>query len=289
MSEVAYHEGSWAGQRCKRSLSYRMWLPPHATGRALLVIIHGFGEHSGRYQGMASQLATHGLCVACADLPGHGRSEGRRGDIPHIGALIQDLKALAEERFLRKCGQTRYTLFGHSFGGLVAIRWALGGPSALERFIVQSPLLEVGFPIPRWKTSLSAALAACWPTASFSMNLDLGAISADPVVVEAYRTDPLVHHVMTARTYHAILLERDAAFERASALHVPLLLLLGTADRIISIDAARRWFDRVACEKSLVEFPGCYHELHHEPVKDDVMRLVCTWSFGVRRTDGEAR
>jgi len=274
-SPVTSLENAWVDPSSRRRLHYRLWRPDAI--RALLVLVHGFGEHSGRYAPFAQALAGQGICVAAADLWGHGRSAGAHGDVEDVSRYVEDCANITHEVFLPESGQQRYILFGHSFGGLVAILWALRDSSRLTRLIVQSPLLEVGFPLPRWKTTLARLLAACWPTASFSIDLDLGALAHDPAVVEAYRTDPLVHHAMSARTYHSMLRARDAAMQCAARLQVPVLLLCGSADRIISVAAARRWFDRLRTEKSFVLFPESYHELHHEPVKDEVQRHVLAW------------
>lgn len=274
MSVVSYIDGSWRGPS-DRTFSYRCWRPD-AT-RALLVLIHGFGEHSGRYDAFAGALAAQGLYVAAPDLWGHGRSDGSRGDIHTVAGCVDDLQRLTEAVFLPVSRQSRYALFGHSVGGLIAIHWALKSPQALSRLVAQSPLLETGFPIPRWKRAAVALLGAWWPTVSFSMDVDVGALSHDPAVAQAYRTDPLVHNAMSARTYRSLLRARDEALERAATIRIPTLLLTGDADRIISVAAAQRWFDRLQCQKQRVDFPGAYHELHHEPVRDEVRRLVCAW------------
>jgi alpha-beta hydrolase superfamily lysophospholipase len=244
-----------------------------------LVIVHGFGEHSGRYEPFAHALAEHGIGVAAADLWGHGRSGGRRGDVEQVDDYVQHVWRMTNEVFLPESGQAKYALFGHSFGGLVAILWALSNPTNLRRLVIQSPLLEVGFPIPRWKSAAASLLARCWPTFTFPMNLDIGALSHDPAVVQAYRADPLVHNSMSARTYCSILRAQGGAFERVSMLRVPLLMLCGSADRVISVETAQRWFDRLGCEKRSVTFPACYHELHHEAVRGEVLRLIRDWTL----------
>ena len=242
MSGVLSSEGSWTEPRSKRTFSYRLWQPP--TVRAVLVIVHGFGEHSGRYQSFALSLAEQGVFVAAPDLWGHGRSGGRRGDLGEIVGCVEHLTMLTREVFLPRSGKRDYALLGHSFGGLVAIQWALRNPPNLRRAVIQSPLLEEGFPIPCWKKAAAAVLAHVWPQASFSMNLDLDALSRDPAVAPAYRADPLVHNSMSARSYRSIVRARDDALTRAQHLRVPVLLLCGDSDRIISVGAAQRWFER---------------------------------------------
>ena len=275
MSRVSVTESAWDGAPSQTRLGYRLWHPEHP--RALLILIHGFGEHGGRYHLVAQILAERGICVIAPDLPGHGRSAGARGDFGRVADCVRDLKALVERVAVPAAGQSRSVLFGHSFGGLVAAWWALEHHAQVLRLILQSPLFEVGFPVPRWKTVAAALLAATWPSAGLSLGLDAAALSHDPAIVKAYLSDPLVHHRMSARTYHAFVQTRNAVMARAGELHVPVLLLYGTEDRIISIEAAQRWFEHVTCEKRQVVFPNSYHELHHEAVRDELLRAVEAW------------
>ena len=275
MTGVACLEDLWTEPSSGRTFSYRLWKP--TSPRVLLILIHGFGEHSGRYQPFAQALAEQGICVAAPDLWGHGRSGGKRGDIANLTQCVTELLTLTTEVFLPASSQTQYALFGHSFGGLAALQWALDHPPNLRCVVAQSPLLEVGFPIPSWKRVTAVWLARCWPTYSLSMNLDVGALSHDPSVVDAYRADPLVHNAMSTGTYRSILQTKDLMFAHAGEFQVPMLLLCGAEDRIISIPEAQRWFEQLTCEKRIVMFPGCYHELHHEPVRDEVIQLVREW------------
>lgn len=275
MSSVSYTEGSWEEPSARLRWHYYFWQP--TTARTLLVIVHGFGEHGGRYHAVAEELARQEICVVVPDLCGHGRSSGGRGDIRGVAYCASSLNRMTDEVFLTASGQSQYALFGHSFGGLVAMRWALEAPSKLRRMVIQSPLLEAGFPIPRWKMTIAALLARWMPACSLSTNLDANGISHDSAAVQAYRTDPLVHNRMSARSYQSILKTRDEAFARAASISVPTLLLYGTGDRIVSIAEAQRWFDRLTCEKRCVAFPESYHELHHEPVRGEVLRLIREW------------
>jgi alpha-beta hydrolase superfamily lysophospholipase len=271
MSVVSETEGTWVEQGTGRAFGYRAWQPD--IPRERLVIVHGFGEHGGRYGAFAAGLARQGIWVVAPDLWGHGRSGGPRGDVRSVGECVSSFEAMARELF----GSARYTVFGHSFGALVAVHWALGQPEALCSLIAQSPLIEVGFRIPSWKSAAVAVLGTCWPAFGLSMGLDVDALSHDPSVASAYRADPLVHDRMSAGAYHALRSAAREAIRRAPELRTPCLFLCGTEDRIVSVEAASRWFDLVAARKSRVIFPGCYHELHHEAVRDEVLRLVSGW------------
>ena len=274
---IASIEGRWQDPATGRTAGYRRWKPAHA--RALLVVVHGFGEHSGRYDVLARQLAEQGMDVAAADIWAHGRSEGRRGDIESVDAIVRQIRLMTEKVFLPEFGHSEYVLYGHSFGGLIAILLAAGRPAGLRRLIAQSPLLEVGFEVPRWKIVAANILRRVWPACTLSMNLDISALSRDPAVPAAYRNDPLVHGCMSARTYWSLQEAKRRAMAQAPMVRVPTLLLCGEADRIISVEAARQWFERLDTVKRFVSFPDCYHELHHEAVRDEVARLVAEWTL----------
>jgi alpha-beta hydrolase superfamily lysophospholipase len=275
MTAAACREGTWTAPGSDRTWSYRYWQP--APARALLVVLHGFGEHGGRYAPVAEDLAEQGIAVAVPDLWAHGRSGGRRGDVGDVGACAEECRALVEAVW-RPAWPGGYTLFGHSFGGLLAIAWATAHPQGLRGLVAQSPLLDVAFPLPRLKVLAAKFLAGCCPGARLSLNLDAGALSHDPAVAAGYREDPLVHNSMSARTYQMIWRVRDRVLADAASLRVPTLLLCGGEDRIASAAAAQAWFARLGCEKRLAVFPDAYHELHHEPVRGDVVRLVAEWT-----------
>lgn len=278
MNAVVSTEGTWRSARSKKQIHYILWHPPVAA-RALLVLIHGFAEYAGRYQQAASRLAQRGIWVAAADLPGHGRSSGSRGDVGSVEACIEDLESLTESVFIPSSGQNHFSVYGHSFGGLLAIAWMLKNPPLLKRAAIQSPLLETGFPIPAWKKMAAKWLNILCPTCSLAMDLDPAWLSQDLRVGEAYRRDPLVHNKMSARSYHSILETRDRVNAQAGNCQTPTLLLYGAADKIISTSMARQWFDRLRCEKRCVVCPDCRHELHNEPVLPDVIREIADWTL----------
>ena len=275
MAPATRVDGEWKDASSGRTFAYRIWRPDAA--RALLVLVHGFAEHGARYAPFAEGLASRGICVAAPDLWAHGRSGGERGDLGDPGRTVANLRALTAAVFLPATGFTRFCVYGHSFGGLIAALWGMEADPSLRRLVVQSPLFEVAFPLPGWKTGAAHLLSACWPGFRFEMNLDPGALSHDPAVTEAYRNDPLVHRSMSAGTYTALLRRRDEALAGAGRIRVPVGLLLAQDDRVVSVEAARRWFAQVPGEKRIIEFSGAYHELHHELVREDVIRFVAEW------------
>lgn len=268
-------EAAWTDPVSRAEIAYRVWAP--AESRALMVLIHGFGEHGGRYKPLAEALAANGLCVAVPDLCNHGRSSGSRGDIADVHACVKLIRRLTHERFMPLARKRQYSLYGHSFGAMVVIRWAMDGPEELQRIIVQSPLLKLAFQIPAWKEFLGSSMAALYPSLSLSMNLDASALSHDPEIVRSYQNDHLVHNRMSARCYRSILKTRDEILANPASVSVPTLLMVGEGDRVVSVDTARGWFEALSCPKRLVAFPDAYHELHHEPVRPAIIKELVAW------------
>lgn len=267
-------EEFWRNPANGHTLFARIWEP--APARAWLILVHGFGEHSGRYGRLAQAIASHGWAVACADLWGHGRSEGQRGDIERFEEYLRDLEALANH-CLASREPSSYAVFGHSFGGLLAARWAQRRPEGLGSVILQSPLLEVGFPLPRWKETLVNQGARWCPRLSLSLGVNPAWLSHDPQIVQGYQRDPLVHNRITLRSASALRASMRQALDDARQIRVPTLLLYGAEDHVVSVAACRRFYERLACDKRVVNFPACYHELHHEATRPTVAEEVVHW------------
>ncbi len=276
MTDVVCQRQFWQPSGSRKKIHYRIWQPP-VDANALLVLLHGFAEHTGRYEKLGCALAQQGIAVAAADLPGHGLSSGNRGDIGSLEACLEILEKLTRLVFMPACRQESFSLFGHSFGGLLGINWMMKNPPLLKRVVIQSPLLEAGFPIPEWKKTAAKILSILWPTCALSVNLEVSWLSRDAAVGETYQKDPLVFNKMSARTYQDILTTRDRVMAHAADCAIPALLLYGGADKVISTAMAQQWFSRLRCEKRCVVFPDCYHELHNESVFADVLRETAEW------------
>lgn len=275
MGYIRCQERQWTNPSNAHQLFYRFWEPDLIRGA--VVIVHGFGEHGGRYADLAQALAERGLTVACPDLWGHGRSSGQRGDIEHFDQYLDDLETFADQAIVARMPQGPCAAFGHSFGGLVTAQWAIRNPARFRSIILQAPLLGVGFPVPRWKERLAIVLNAWWPRVALPIGLDPAWLSRDVSVVERYRRDPLVHNRMTLRGYAALAQAMRQAFGDVAKLTAPTLLLYGTADRVVSLKACQEFFEALVCEKRLVSFPDCYHELHHEPACSKVLEELVRW------------
>lgn len=244
--------------------------------RGVVCLIHGIGEHSGRYVHVAQALTNAGFAVLAMDLRGHGLSEGRRGHVPSLEAFFGDIDLLLEEA-RNLFGGLPLFLYGHSMGGLVLNYVIKTGPS-LTGVIVTSPNLKLAFEPPPFKVALGKIMNFFWPTFTQASELDANALSRDLEVVRAYVDDPLVHDRISARLFVRVIYEASNwALAHASEFELPLLLMHGSGDCITSAEGSREFASKAGDNCSLKIWDGFYHELHNEPEKEAVLKFILDW------------
>ncbi|MEM9557675.1 MAG: lysophospholipase [Acidobacteriota bacterium] len=269
------------------TLFWRSWRPQAVRGT--LQIVHGLGEHGGRYAELARRFVADGWRVVAGDLRGFGRSDGPRGHVDHFDAYSRDVAALAAR--WNDAGARPRVLYGHSMGGVVALRAVLDAVPAdrPDALVLSAPGLRAhpraALPLPlHW---LALALARIAPRLPLPTLLDASAISRDPRVVAEYRADPLVVRRATPAWYKAFLDAQRDARQRAEALAVPTLLLVPTADRLVDPETSRRVAAAVtssgAGPLTLRELDGWYHEPHHEPERAELLDEIARWLDDVLR------
>lgn len=258
---------SWSGE-----LFRRVWAPE--SPRGAVAIIHGYGEHSGRYRDFSAWLSSHGWLVAACDLPGHGRSPGRRGYIRSFSDYLAAVDALLAE--VHRAAPV--FLLGHSLGGLIVVRYLEQGPQAVSGLILSSPFFGLAMPVPAWKRVLALMLSRLWPAASLPSGIKPEELSHDPKVVEAYREDPLVHRIATARWFAEVSAAQAAALREASQIRVPVLIIQGEEDRLTEVAATRRFAARCrAPDLTFRLYGGLYHETLNELGRERVWGDVLEW------------
>lgn len=238
-------------------------------------MLHGFGDHSGRYQELAAWLAARGLAVYALDQRGHGRSPGRRGHVSRFAQFLSDVAALRRLAAAEHGGPQ--LLFGHSFGGAVALRYLETGPERLAGAVVSCPFLAVAMRVPGWKRAMARLLGEVLPALPVATGIDLAHLSTDPAVGQAARSDPLYHRVMTPRAWREIQAAQAAVLADGSHIRVPLLLLLAGDDRIVSRPVAEAFARTLASDVTVKTYDGFYHEIFNEPGRARVYRDVEPW------------
>jgi alpha-beta hydrolase superfamily lysophospholipase len=248
--------------------------------RALVAILHGLGEHSGRYAALAEALVGRRFTVAALDLPGHGEGPGPRGHVKSWDSL-RDLCAPATFTAPRGIpGQPpdlRTVLLGHSLGGLLALDYALAHPRELLAVVASAPPLRTAAP-PVWKLGLAEAARVLAPAQGFASGLDESAMSRDPEVVRGRAADPLVHDRITPQLYFGMEAARKRVMVEAQRLAIPALLMQGMQDRIIDPKGALEF--NVAAPHGMariITYPEAYHEIFNDLDRDQVLHDLIGW------------
>ena len=248
--------------------------------RALVAIVHGLGEHSGRYAALAADLVRRRFTCVALDLPGHGETNGPRGDIPSwpkvrdqvVPAMFSATRGLPDQPL-----ELPVVLFGHSMGGVMALDHALAHPRGLSALVLSAPALRTTMP-PWWKLALANAARVATPAAGFPNGLDPDGLSRDPEVVRAYREDRRVHDRISPRTYFAFMEAAQRCRQGIRGLQVPTLMFQGMADRVVDPKGALE--AAAAAPHDMLRFvtwSNAYHESLNDTDRPQVLRDMVAW------------
>jgi len=253
----------------------REW-QPESNLRGVICLVHGLGEHSGRYANMAQKLTQAGYVLSTFDQRGHGKSLGRRGHTPSYETLLDDIHFFRSES-LRRFPNLPMFLYGHSLGGNLVLNYVLRRQPRFTGVIVTSPWLKLTVEPPALLRAFAIFLNKLWPTFSLPSGLDLNALSRDLNVVYAYKVDPLVHNRISVRLFVAMDQAGRWAMENAAQFNLPLLLMHGGGDRITSSEATKRFAIHVQKDCTPKIWQGLFHELHNEPEKEEIFDYIINW------------
>jgi len=253
----------------------RGWAPA-GTPKAAIMLVHGHGEHVARYDHVAASLTEKGYAMLGFDLRGHGKSAGPRGHTPSFDALLDDIASFSEQTELRYAGLPRF-LYGHSMGGNLVLNYVLRRKPDLRGVIATGAWLKTAFEPPAVQVSLAKIMNNIAPGFSQHSKLDAAGLSHDQALVKAYQSDPLVHDIISARLFLSIYESGLWAIEHAAEFSLPLLLMHGGADPIISVQACRDFASKAGDKVILKVWDGLYHEIHNELEKADVFNTMLDW------------
>ena len=247
-------------------LALRWSIAPKAKGAILLV--HGVGEHGGRYAGLEKTLVDAGWSFFVYDHRGHGQSTGRRGHVNAFDDYVDDLQKVFEET-QAIAGKGKVFVYGHSMGGLIAATWAALRRPTVWGVILSAPAFRIAVQVPAAKILAAKVLSRVVPTLALANEVDPAVLCRDPAVCKAYAVDPLVERKATVRWGAEFLAAVARINLRASEMQAPYLLLHGTADRITSHEGSKAFHAKTAsADKTLKLYDGYFHELHNEPEPD---------------------
>lgn len=250
------------------------WPTDTPAAGAGIVLMHGLGEHCGRYAHVARFFNECGYAVRAYDQRGHGRSGGARGDVPEIKTVLQDAKIVVEDFAQRLSAPP--LLLGHSMGGSFAACYAARALSPLSGLILSSPALRIR--LAGAQKLLLRILGAIAPGLGMPNGLDSNYLSHRRDVVDAYDSDPLVHPRISARLLHAMLAAIEFSQAHAATLGIRTLLLVAGEDRLVDAGGSEAFFGNLAPGiGSMHRYPGYYHEIFNETGASRVFDDIRAW------------
>lgn len=256
-------------------LYYQKWQPENET-KAVIALIHGFGEHSGRYMNVINHLLPLGFAVYSFDHRGHGRSPGKRGHIMDWNEFREDVRLFIE--YIRGAEENKpLFLYGHSMGGLIVLNYTLHFPDGLRGVIASGPALAQPGVSPVLLL-LSRVLSKIWPGFSIDTKIDAGLVSRDESVVSAYQDDPLTHSMASARFGTEFTAAMEWTQAHASEFKVPFLILHGQADKLVPEEGSAKFFKNAKIDdKERHLYPSGYHEPHNDIDHEKVLKDMEQW------------
>lgn len=272
---MKHTDGTFSGAR-GLSIYYQYWAP-EVTPKALLLLVHGAGEHCNRYEDLARYFTAHGYVVAGLDHPGHGKSDGVYGHIERFQDLV-DTVDIFQQRVKADFAGLPQILVGHSMGGLISALYLLQQQSEFVGCVLSGPAIKTEIEPGYLQLLFIRCLSLAAPRAGV-LQLDAAGVSRDPAVVANYVSDPLVNHnKMTARMVSELFVAMHRIQSEASKIYLPMLLLHGGADVMAAPEGSRFLSENISSEdKSLKIYPELYHEIFNEPERDAVFADMLAW------------
>lgn len=255
---------------------YQCWLPGKKV-KGALVIVHGLGEHSGRYMNLVNHFEPLGFSIYGLDHFGHGRSKGPRLFVPRFDIYTDTLKM-----FVKKVQEWEPSvpvfLVGHSMGGLIAAVYLLDHQDRIKGAVLSGPAVKIPDHINPALCTAAKMLSRIMPRLGLS-GLDAEHISRDPQVMNAYMNDPLVFHgKITARLGEQLLASISKLNRQAEKINIPLLIMHGESDLLADTEGSRQFFNAVSSpDKKLVIWPDRYHEIFNDPGYEAVLSDMEDW------------
>lgn len=259
-------EGTFKGIR-NLNIYYQFWLPEGEI-KGVLVVVHGLAEHSGRYMNIVNHFVPLGYAIYAFDHIGHGKSEGTRVHVERFEVYIRSVKTFVD--MVRQWQPDKpICIIGHSMGGLITARYLLDHQADVSAAVLSAPGIRVPDNVSSVTLTVSRILSFLMPTFGM-LQLEAEGISRDPEIVKAYIHDPLVFRgKISARLGAEMLVAMKRVSKDAGKITLPILILQGSADRLVHPTGAQMLFDRVGSEtKDLKFYHGFYHEVFNEPDKD---------------------
>lgn len=272
---MKHTEGKFKGRK-DLNLYYQSWQPAQAP-KAILLVVHGFAEHSGRYMNVVNYFVPKGYAVYGLDHRGHGRSDGLRGYVERFSYYLDDLKTFFD--IVRgEYDNAKTFIVGHSMGGAIATAYAIEYQDEFDGLILSGAGLKIGNGSFRVLTPLVRILSLFLPKVGITI-IDASTISQDQTVVEAYVNDPLVYWgKVRARFGSELAVAMQKLPHQMPKIALPILIMHGTADHLVKPEGSRELYAKVSSkDKVLKLYDGFYHEIFNEPGRERVFQDMERW------------
>ena len=273
--EMQHSEYTW-GSKTGQKVYGQSWLVDNP--KAVVGIVHGMGEHSGRYNYVVDALTAANISVVSYDQMGHGKTEGKKGHVANYDMLLGCVGELSL-KIMELVPAKPTFLLGHSMGGNVLLNYLLRRNPKINGAIVSGPWLKLAFDPPAIQVKLGRFVSGFLPALVQSTKLDVKSISRDPEEVQRYVDDPLVHDKISTAFFVGVHDAGEWALENASKLSVPTLIYHGTADTLTSHDASKKFAEDAGDMATFKSLEGYFHESHNEAPEDreKVFKMILEW------------
>ncbi len=272
---MKHREDSFKNHR-KEDIFYQYWLP-EGVMKAVLLIVHGLAEHSGRYMNVVNHFVPRGYAVYAYDHPGHGRSFGLRCHIDGFNDFLTTLEYFSSLVRRRHPGVPVF-IIGHSMGGAVSAAYLTTNQDEFSGAILSGPAVKVSNKLPKFMLLMGKVQSALMPRSGL-WQLEADGISRDPDVVKAYESDPLVYSgKITARLAAELFSAIRRTNDIADKITLPMLIVQGGLDRLVDPAGAKLFHQKIgSTDKTLKVYDGLYHEVFNEPERGKVLKDVEEW------------
>lgn len=242
--------------------------------KANLILVHGAGEHVGRYNHWAKLFNHQLINVYGVDHYGHGNSPGARGHLTNYDLYLNEIKVL-KKMIDDQADGLPLLLYGHSLGGNIVLNWILEQEKSVDYVIASAPWIKLKLVPPTWKISLMKWLSGILPALSQSNELDPNWLSRDKLVVERYINDSLVHKKITLSAANILFQRAEILDNYNKQISEKVLIIHGLDDKITDAAASQAFAARTGIDYHSVK--GLYHELHNEPEQIEIFNYICNW------------
>jgi lysophospholipase len=264
---------------------------PGSIYKGYVWIVHGIGEHMGRYNELANFLTSNGYDVVGIDLPGHGLSKkiGKQIKLSEVSILSNELKDAfihwnVESEVSEKLNGKNWYLLGHSMGTILCLKWILQGNEGLlkdfpfaEKVFLSSPPLELRLKVPRWKDLLATKLARVTPHLALSNEIKISQLTHDIEKQNEAKKDPLFHSKASPGIYVSLNQWVDEILDKPQEIEVPLCIAVGSDDPVCNPNATEKYYQELNTHKKFLNFQGFYHEIFNEVERQKVYEELLKW------------